>query len=151
MLNNEDVVSILNDLSQTCEDGEKGFKEAAKGLQDAEIRALFLQLGEEREELATELQEEVSRLGGKAEETGTVAGSVHRGWINLKSAITGKNDAAIIAEAERGEDIAKNNYEKALKANLPPDTRQLVENQYERVCASHDQVRDLERATSTNS
>ena len=150
MLETDDVIALLNDLSQTCEDGEKGFRDAAEGLQDPTIRALFIELGEEREALATELQAEVRRLGGQPAESGSAAGAMHRGWINLKSALTGEDDAAIIAEAERGEDVAKGAYEKALETALPSEVQYLVQRQYSRVRAAHDQVRDLKHATSAH-
>jgi uncharacterized protein (TIGR02284 family) len=80
-----------------------------------------------------------------------MSGSVHRGWINIKSAVTGQSDASIIAEAERGEDIAKEAFEKATQTDLPVATRQIVQQQSAKVRAAHDQVRDLKRATSASS
>ena len=76
--------------------------------------------------MAQELQAEVRALGGDPEKAGSMSGSVHRGWINIKSAVTGKNDASIIAEAERGEDIAKKAYEEAVKAALPASASAVV-------------------------
>ena len=48
----------------------------------------------------------MQRLGGRPEEGGSVSGAVHRGWMNIKDAVAGHDDKAIIAEAERGEDVA---------------------------------------------
>jgi uncharacterized protein (TIGR02284 family) len=73
---------------------------------------------------------------------------MHRGWINLKSTITGMDDAAVLAEAERGEDSAKRAYESALKKDLPQDLRAIVERQYQGVKQNHDRVRDLRNARS---
>ena len=94
----------LNDLIQTCKDGELGFQSAAEGLKNPEIKAKFQEYSRQRAEMARELQAEVRRLGGDPEKYGSVSGSLHRGWLDVKQSITGKDDAGITAEAERGED-----------------------------------------------
>ena len=71
---------------------------------------------------------------------------MHRGWVNLKAAIAGSDDLAILNECERGEDVAKAAYAAALKAGLPPDARSLVAQQYQGVRQNHDRVRDLRNA-----
>ena len=83
------------------------------------------------------------QLGGKPEDSGTVAGAVHRGWLNLKAAVAGRTDTAILEECERGEDVAKKDYGDALKETLSDDVRLLVQRQYDGVLRNHDQIRDL--------
>jgi uncharacterized protein (TIGR02284 family) len=144
-MDNDRAVSTLNNLIETLKDGEQGFRTAADGLKDPQTKALFQQYSRERGQMAQELQSEVRRLGGDPETAGSVSGSAHRGWINVKSAITGKDDASIIAEAERGEDVAKKAYEEATRADLPPTARPLVQQQAQRVREVHDTVRALER------
>lgn len=143
MMQNNEVVSTLNSLIETCRDGEKGFKEAADGLQSPEIKSRFLEYARERAQMTTELQAEVRRLGGEPETSASMSGAVHRGWFNLKSAITGGDDHAIVAEAERGEDVAKTAYETALKETLPASVKTLLQQQSEKVRRAHDAVRDI--------
>jgi len=140
---NNDAVSTLNSLIETCKDGQKGFTEAAEALQSAAIKATFLEYARERAQMAAELQAEVRRLGGDPDKSGSMSGSIHRGWINLKSAITGADDHAIVAEAERGEDVAKAAYESALTESLPASAQALVGQQAAKVRRVHDAVRDL--------
>ena len=92
------------------------------------------------------LQDEVQGLGGTPETGGSVGGAVHRGWMNIKSVVTGNDDQKIIAEAERGEDVAKAAFQSALEQELPSQVRALVERQAAQVRAVHDQVRAMERA-----
>src|ERR687898_1356205 len=106
-MDNTNVISVLNNLIETCKDSEQGFATAAENLKDQQTKSLFLQYAQQRAEMVRELQAEVRANGGDPESTGTVAGSAHRGWMNLKAAIAGGDDS-IIAEAERGEDSAKN-------------------------------------------
>ena len=59
---------------------------------------------------------------------------MHRGWLDIKSVVTGKDDHAIIAEAERGEDVAKAVYENALKeSSLDTSARSIVQQQSTKV------------------
>ncbi len=88
-------------------------------------------------------------MGGDPETTSSTSGALHRGWINIKSAITGKDDAAILNEAERGEDVAVNAYKKALEENLPANVQTVVQQQSTEVKAGHDKVRGLRDAANS--
>jgi uncharacterized protein (TIGR02284 family) len=147
-MDRDKVISTLNGLIETLKDGEQGFKTAAEGLQDPEVKTLFQQYSRQRSDMARQLQSEVRRLGGDPEKSGSVAGAAHRGWINIKSVVTGKDDGSIIAEAERGEDSAKKMYEEALLEPLDPVTLALVREQSMKVHDAHDRVRVLEKATT---
>lgn len=142
---NEELIAILNDLVETCKDGEKGFQAAADGVSNPELATLFRNYAEQRSSFAGELQAEVRRLGGDPETGGTAAGALHRGWIDIKSAVAGKDEGAIISEAERGEDHAVKQYRTALEKQLPTELQRVVENQYIHVRDAHDHVRALER------
>jgi uncharacterized protein (TIGR02284 family) len=141
-MGNDNTISTLNNLIETCKDGEIGFKTAAEGLSNPAYKAKFLEYSQQRAGFARDLQARVRALGGDPEKTGSVSGSLHRGWIDIKSVVTGKSDHAILAEAERGEDVAKAAYEKAVKEALPADVAAIVQQQATKVREAHDHVRD---------
>jgi uncharacterized protein (TIGR02284 family) len=145
---NDKVISTLNNLIETCKDGQNGFKTAAEGVKNSELKTLFGTYSQQRAQFAGELQNEVLRLGGDPEKTGSTAAALHRGWIDIKSAVTGEDEGAIISECERGEDSAVSNYKDALEENLPGDVRIVVERQFTEIKAAHDRIRQLEKATS---
>src|SRR3982750_1875579 len=124
------AIPVLNDLLEVGKDGENGFKTAAEGLDDEQLRLQCLQYAQQRSQFARELQDEVRQLGGEAEASGSVAGTLHRGWMNIKAAVTGKDEKAIIAECERGEDVAKESYEKALSNYAPAQIAGVLQRQY---------------------
>jgi uncharacterized protein (TIGR02284 family) len=148
-LSTSEFVGVINGLIETCKDGEKGFREAAEGLQNSSTRTLFLEFARQRAQYAQELQARVAKLGETPETGGSAAGAMHRGWINLKSAISGKNDKAIIDEAERGEDIAVEAYQKALTKDIPSDLKSVIETQYQGIQAAHNRVSALKHGTSS--
>ena len=109
-LDTKEVISTLNDLIETCKDGEKGFRVCAEDITRPELKTLFNQRAGECAQAAQELQAIVIRLGGNPEDSTSMAGDLHRRWVDLKAAITGKDDEAILNECERGEDVAKRSY-----------------------------------------
>jgi uncharacterized protein (TIGR02284 family) len=146
---NDKVIGHLNDLIETCKDGEKGFRAAAEAIPeegDAELRTLFNMYAQQRARFAAELQNEVLRRGGEPAQAGHVSAAFHRGWMNLKAGISGQDEASIISECERGEDAAKRNYEHVLKQNLPSDILAIAETQFAEIRLAHDRIRSLERA-----
>src|SRR5262245_64981058 len=117
-MDNDKVISTLNNLIETCKDGQMGFKEAAEGIKDDSIKNLLLQYSQQRAQFAGELQNEVNHLGGNPETSGSIGGAMHRGWFNIKSAVTGKDTHAVLSECERGEDSAVKSYRDALEELL---------------------------------
>jgi uncharacterized protein (TIGR02284 family) len=147
MASNEEVISTLNNLIETCRDGQNGFQTAAEGVERSELKTLFHTYSQQRARFVGELQDEVRRLGGDPEDSGSVAATLHRGWIDIKSAVTGKDDGAILSECERGEDVAVANYRAALDADLPANVRAVVERQFGEVKEAHDRIRSLEKSS----
>jgi len=147
-MNKDDVIGTINDLIRTCKDGENGFRTCAEGVKSTRLKTLFEEAAERCAQGAAELEAKVRSLGGDPTTSGSVGGSLHRGWIDIKSAITGMDEAAILAECERGEDAAKQTYDAALKEELPADVRSIVERQYRIVKQNHDRVRDLRNVVS---
>jgi len=138
-----DTTSILNDLVEVSKDGEKGFRAAAEDAKSSELKTSFMRRADDCAKGASELQQLVTRLGGKPEQGGSVAGALHRGWLDVKAKVANRDDLAILEECERGEDVAKAKYRKALDESLPEDIRAVVQRQYDGVVRNHDAIRDL--------
>ncbi|GGJ78172.1 PA2169 family four-helix-bundle protein [Pseudomonas matsuisoli] len=145
-MDNKATISELNDLIETCLDGYKGFKECADDLKDPQLKSTMLKRAEDCSQAATELQQLVTRLGGDPEQKASVSGALHRKWVDIKSAVTGKSDEAILNECERGEDVALKSYKEALEKDLPAEVRMVVERQLQGVQRNHDQVKALRDA-----
>jgi uncharacterized protein (TIGR02284 family) len=149
-MDNDKIISTLNSLIETCKDGQMGFKEAAEGIKDSSIKNLLLQYSQQRAQFAGELQNEVNHMGGNPETSGSVAGAMHRGWFNIKSAVTGKETHAILAECERGEDSAVSTYRDALEEALPANVADIIRRQYVAIQEAHNRMRSLRDSTDTS-
>jgi uncharacterized protein (TIGR02284 family) len=134
-------IEVLNELIETCKDGEYGFKACAEQADSPELKSMLQSRANECRSGAERLQAKVRELGGNPDTTGTVAGAVHRGWVSVKTTLTSYDDLAVMQECERGEDHALEKYRTALKADLPADVRALVDEQYQGVKRNHDMVR----------
>ena len=143
---NKEAISVLNDLIETCKDGQEGFKTCAEDIKNPELKTLFIQRSDDCATAAAELQATVRSLGGNPEASTSGSGDLHRRWVDVKSMFTGKDEEAVLNEAERGEDHAMKAYKKALEKinedNLV-SVRDTVERQYHGVQRNHYQVNAL--------
>ena len=148
MADANNAISTLNNLIQTNKDGENGYNEAAQGVNSTDLKDLFMRYSQQRSQFAGELQNEVTKLGGSPETSGSLTASLHRGWIDIKSAVTGRDEAAILNECERGDDVAVLAYQNALKEALPSDVNSVIERQYMQIKEAHDRIRGLRNMTN---
>jgi uncharacterized protein (TIGR02284 family) len=95
-MSNDDIIDTLNDLIETSKDGEYGFRTSAEYLKDTTLKQTFTTRAEECRQAAAELQAMVVRFGGKAEDGGSAAGALHRGWVAVKGVLAGYTDKAIL-------------------------------------------------------
>lgn len=139
--------NVIQDLIETLEDGRKGFGEAAERLREGghtQLADQMMEFSDQRSRLSNELREIVVSAGVELDEDGSVAGALHRGWMDLKAALTGDDPHAILAAAERGEDHAVSEYEDALdRDSLTGELRDVISRQAAEVRLAHDRVRDL--------
>lgn len=139
------AVKVLNGLIETTLDSAHGYEEAAKNAEDGQLRALFAERSRRRLDLARQLQQEVRTFGGEPEEGQSLRGRAHDSFVELKTALTGGRDQkALIDEVERGEDVIKARFERAMSRDeLPSTAREAVTRAYEAIRAEHDEISRL--------
>ena len=145
----EELIGTLNDLIETCRDGINGFRTAADGVSSPIAKEVFLSRVHLIEKGLGDLDAAVQRLGGDPVEHGHPAASMHRAWINIKSAATMRDDRAIINEVVRGEEVAIQHYREALEKPLPADIRAMVEMQERGTELNLERARALARIRDT--
>jgi uncharacterized protein (TIGR02284 family) len=149
METNTHLRSILNDLIQTCKDGQEGYLTAAENVNDEQVKEFCNQCSLQRAKFAGDLQSLAHELGeSNPEYASSVSGALHRGWINLKSAIANREAHAILRECARGESCAVEEYEKALVLALPANIRDIVAQQSTAIQDAYVRVRALADAAA---
>ncbi len=145
-LSNDDVVDVLNDLLENSRDGEYGFRTCAEQVETANAKQLFSSRADGCRQAGDELIPLIRKYGGEPADGGTVAGALHRGWVQVKGTVGADSELSILESCERGEDSAIARYRKALKQSLPADVRAVVQKQADGAQRNHDQIRDLRNA-----
>src|SRR5690606_11353562 len=95
-------IEKLNDLLVVVHDSHKAYLTAADDVEDGDYAALFHEYARQREQMAAELAHVVTRYHGEPIQNGSVAGSLHRVWMNIKAAAT-QGDESIMAECDLAE------------------------------------------------
>ena len=140
-------ISTLNTLIATTIDSITGYEDSAQNIDNERFREIFRQRANERQQVVEQLRAEVRRLGGNPEDDGSFLGKAHQRFEDLKAAITGRDEKAIINEVERGEDYLKDKFEAALNSDeLTGESRSVVERCYQSVRSGHDQMSQLKHA-----
>ena len=142
MIGKTDDLTILKTLTSTLNDSIKGYRDVGRKGRIARNSAnCSTDFAEQREQASADLKAEVRRLGGDPDDDGSMLGSLHQAWLDLKAAITGRDDKAIINEVERGEDYLKEKFETALKTTTSaPTAARSIERAYQSVREGHDRM-----------
>ena len=145
MFDRKEEISTLNTLIATLIDSVTGYEDAAANLEgDNRLAQLFRERASERQRCVEDLRSEVRRLGGNPEDDGSFMGKTHQRFLDLKAAVAGRDEKAIVNEVERGEDYLKEKFETALRdGELSGETRSAVEQAYQSVRSGHDQMSAL--------
>ena len=128
-----DTIEQLNRLIRVNRDAEEGLRAAAESVKNSELESLFGGYAKQHAKFEIELQEEVKRLGGAFSESGTMGGAIHRGWMNLKSTLSGDSAAAILRSCEGDEESAEIAYTDATDRNQTGQTHTLIEKQRQQI------------------
>jgi len=129
--------AVLNSLIETCKDAERGLLHAAELVKDPALKTFFTATAQRRGELAMQLLPHAQRLGGAETADGTAGATLHRKWMDIRSALSGHDDRAVVVEAERGDSMSLLAFKGAVDGALPGTVRDIVEQAYHDVAESH--------------
>ena len=147
----QDAINTLNELLESCRDGEFGFRECAAHTTALDIKSILNQLASQCRFAATELQALIVEMGGEPDEGGTASEALHRGWVAVKGTLSGYSDFDMLDECERAEDVALAKYRDVAKMSLPDRAKTLVAQHLQGVQHNHDQVKSLRNALKSHS
>jgi len=138
-------IKVLNELITTTLDSADGYDEASKDAKNTSFKTLFARWAQERRQVVSELQQEVRSLGGKPSDDGSMLGSAHRAFLNVRESLS-KGDKSVVEEVERGEDYIKNKFEEALNDDeLSDEVLPVLSRAYDSVIQGHAQARNLKQ------
>ncbi|WP_298842195.1 PA2169 family four-helix-bundle protein [uncultured Salinicola sp.] len=138
-------ISTLNELIGHTLDSADGYQEGVKTQEEHRYGTYFSQMAEDRRKVVDRLQARVKELGGEAEDDSTILGGMHRQWTFIK-AVSTKGDKALLDSIEDGEAYLRDRYDEALKLDLDPQTRVMVEEGRAHAVLGHEKATALKIA-----
>jgi len=114
MERNTEVIRDLKGLMNILNDGKEGYGVAGEATTNTELNALYLKYSVQRAGFAQELRDHIAEHGGKFENEQSSSESLSA-WLNVKKAISGKEDAAILGAIEIAENDAIEHYDSVMK------------------------------------
>lgn len=144
-MENTKTADYLNDLIEINNDRIAGFEKVIVDIKDENIdlKTLFERYVDQSRKNGQELAALVGSYS-KVETGKSVAGTLHRVWIDVKSLFGGSDRASMLSEAERGEDAIKKAYNDALTSGeLSADVSSVVSEQAGKIKQAHDEVKAL--------
>lgn len=149
-MSTDKTISELNDLLQITNDRLEGFQKVEKKVIDGypQLKDDYEHMVQQSVEMRSDLSALVRKNGGTPDDTTTVAGGLHRTWIDVKNSLTGDRDESTLENVVFGEKAAIEAYESALKSgNLSPEGTSLVQDQLQKIKSSFQRFENLEERT----
>jgi uncharacterized protein (TIGR02284 family) len=135
-MSEQQAIRALGYLARIVEAGEKGYAVSAANADNPGLKILFKTFAQQRAKFNHQILAEIQDLGGVAKPRSSIRGIIHRGRIDIFSALTiekAERERVVLKEVLLGEKAALHAYEKTLRADLPPETREMISKQYGQV------------------
>ncbi|WP_142785077.1 ferritin-like domain-containing protein [Changchengzhania lutea] len=143
---NESTENKLNDLLEKAYDAEKGFEKACENVDSTRLKSFFKSKAEERRGFRSELRNSLVANGMQVEEKdGSVAGRLHRVWMDTKALFSTDNEESMLEEVRNGEKAALEDYDDVLEScTVDSSTKQVLQKQRSAIQASCNKADYLE-------
>ncbi len=141
---------LVNELISLNLDGQGGYVTAAEDLENKDYAALLRTYAAERAKQAAELRPIVRGVGQEPAAEGSIAGSLHQGWINLKAAI-GRGDAAILAECEQADQMTLTAYQDVMGQTTNEGLLDVLRQHHFTIKTAYERVKGLRSALEASS
>ena len=144
---NDEVGQKLNDLLEKNYDAEKGYMKAAENAKTTALKGFFNRKGNERKTFGHEIKSELQRFGQDPDKGGSVAGSAHRTWMDVKAFFSADNDESMLEAAITGEKASLEDYQDVLSDNephIPTETAGILRNHYQKIQSDLSTIKRLE-------
>lgn len=145
----KNVIKNLHELIEVCKEGERGYKEASDNVNDEDLKTILYRLSQQRALFRGELEQVLIKdYGDDPKDEDSLLSKIHRGWMDFKAGLSGKDTKAVLAECERGETRAIEKYSKALKGSLPEYVEEIVQKQFDMIKGTFSQIKEFEAETA---
>ena len=150
-MNNQETIRTLQQLHKLCKAGERGFNIIAKTVNNRGLKLMLKTYAQQRRQMADALATQIAAAGGTIPSRRSFRGMIHRGRIAIMTTLAigpMETENVALKEAVLGEKTAVAAYQNALKKNLTPEAKTLVEQQFAQIQAVNQKVNELRGLSS---
>lgn len=141
----KEIANNLNQLLEKNYDAEKGYKDAADKVQNTRMKQFLEEQAQLRYDFGHQIKSEIKAFDGEVDKGGSVKGSMHRAWMDLKSAVTSDKEENVMEEVQRGEQSAIEEYNEVInKSNLPATTKGILTQQRDKIQQAQQSAKNWE-------
>ncbi len=137
------IIAELNELVEKNHDAANGFRNAVKKVHNHDLRNYLMEHVYLHNQFNSELQQEITFLGGTPRESKQHPATLYQAWMDLKTALSSDKEEAVLEECIRGDKNALHEYRYVLEENdVPEHVKFTVRKQMKKIESS---LRNLER------
>jgi uncharacterized protein (TIGR02284 family) len=120
-------------------------EQAAENVNHLGLKNYFNRKAEQRRTFGHDLKSEIKTFGQEVDKGGSITGSAHRTWMDVKSWLSQDNEESMLEEAIRGEKASVDEYQDVLmETSLPSSTKSILLSQKKNIETDLSEVKSLE-------
>ena len=136
----------LNELIEITRDGQTFYTDAVARVTNPHLKSVFRALIDVKTKMISALSEHVRARGLKPSTHGTLAGSFHKLYGDVRAKLSTQGDMTFVAQLEAAEDRLLTAFEQAASDASDPELRRIITRYLPKVRLCHDEMRNLKVA-----
>lgn len=148
-MENSKTIEVLNDLLHITNDRIKGFERVEGKVWESysDLKGEYDRMISQSKIMKSEIINLITERGGNPDDTSSIAGNLHRAWIDIKNSLpVTNNDQETLENVVFGEKHAIEAYDNALKSGyLSEESLEIIADQLKSLKVSYNQFSNIER------
>ena len=129
-----EILDELREILKKNDDASKGYEKAADNADSHRLGTYFRDKASGRKGFNQKLRSEIKGSFPDYDGEGTIAGSMHRAWMDVKSLFSADDDESMLEESITGDRAAVEEYNDIIGyENLAPGLRELLTSQRDEI------------------
>ncbi|MGY5351181.1 ferritin-like domain-containing protein [Wenyingzhuangia sp. IMCC45533] len=141
----ETITENLQGLLTRTHDSILGFEKASDKTKHIGLKTYFKTKASQRRLFASEIENEITRMGESFDSDSSTLGATHRAWMDLKAYFTDDNAEAMLEESITGEKKAIDDYKDVIyDTDTPPSIKEILKSQMMKIEEGLKTIKTLE-------
>jgi uncharacterized protein (TIGR02284 family) len=130
----DEIFDEIKEILEKNEDARKGYEKAADNADSRDLGTYFREKASKRKNFNSKLRSEIKGVYPDFDEDGSVGGSMHRAWMDVKDWFSADSDESMLEESIKGDKASVEEYNDVIEYdNLSPGLRNLLVSQRDEI------------------